>query len=72
MALSKTGCSRSITKKDLDAAYKQGFADCAKTISEIILGMNISDVLKKNDYPCGEENCEPARIVLDELLSRLN
>lgn len=35
MALSKTGCSRSITKKDLDAAYKQGFADCAKVFDEI-------------------------------------
>lgn len=34
MALSKTGCSRSITKADLDAAYKQGFADCAKILVE--------------------------------------
>lgn len=34
MALSKTGCSRSITKTDLDAAYKQGFADCAKILVE--------------------------------------
>lgn len=25
MGISKTGCSSSITKKDLDAAYKQGF-----------------------------------------------
>lgn len=35
MAISKTGCSRSITKKDLDAAYKQGFADCAKELNTI-------------------------------------
>ena len=29
MAISKTGCSRTITKTDLDAAHKQGFSDCA-------------------------------------------
>lgn len=27
MGISKTGCSRSITKRDLDAAYKQGFME---------------------------------------------
>ena len=34
MGISKTGCSRSITKTDLDNAYKQGFADCAKILNE--------------------------------------
>ena len=35
MGISKTGCSSSITKKDLDAAYKQGFIDCAKDLDKI-------------------------------------
>lgn len=34
MSISKSGCSVSITKKDLDCAYKQGFADCAKILNE--------------------------------------
>ena len=72
MAISKSGCSSSITKADLDASYKQGFAECARAITDIILSMDICEVLKKRGYPCGEENCEPARIVLDEILNKLN
>ena len=34
MGISQSGCSRSITKTDLDRAYKQGFADCAKILDE--------------------------------------
>lgn len=32
MGISKSGCSKRITKTDLDHAYKQGFADCAKIL----------------------------------------
>ena len=31
-SLSKTGCSRGITKTDLDAAYKQGFKDAVEAL----------------------------------------
>lgn len=34
MGISKTGCSCSITKGDLDFAYKQGFADGVKAMKE--------------------------------------
>lgn len=34
MGISKSGCSKSITKTDLDRAYKQGFADCAEIMHE--------------------------------------
>ena len=40
MGISKTGCSRSITKEDLDAQYKQGFAEAVliyrKRLREIL------------------------------------
>lgn len=72
MAISKSGCSSYITKADLDAAYKNGFVECTRAITDIILGMDVCEVLKKRNYPCGEENCKPAKIVLDELLSKLN
>ena len=35
MGISKSGCSRSITKTDLDRAYKQGFKDCAQELNAI-------------------------------------
>lgn len=34
MSISKTGCSSSITKADLESSYKQGFADCAKILAD--------------------------------------
>lgn len=37
MALSKTGCSRSITKRDLDAMYYQGFAEGIKNVTDNII-----------------------------------
>lgn len=36
MALSKTGCSSSITKSDLDTAYKQGFVEGHNATNEIM------------------------------------
>ena len=40
MGISKTGCSKSITKEDLDAQYKQGFAEAVliyrKRLREIV------------------------------------
>ena len=35
MGISKSGCSRSITKSDLDMAYKQGFADGVQDLKKI-------------------------------------
>ncbi|MBQ4530162.1 MAG: hypothetical protein IJA36_06070 [Lachnospiraceae bacterium] len=35
MGISKTGCSRSITKEDLDRSYKQGFMEGVKNIEMI-------------------------------------
>lgn len=35
MGISKSGCSKSITKSDLDSAYKQGFKDCVQELDKI-------------------------------------
>ena len=35
MGISKSGCSSSITKTDLDRAYKQGFKDCVQELNVI-------------------------------------
>ena len=35
MGISKSGCSRSITKSDLDMAYKQGFMEGVQAVNEI-------------------------------------
>ena len=35
MGISKSGCSSSITKTDLDGAYKQGFKDCVQELNAI-------------------------------------
>ena len=37
MGLSKSGCSSSITKKDLEHKYNSGFADGAKAVCSLIL-----------------------------------
>lgn len=37
MSISKTGCSKSITKKDLEYEYKKGFSDGAKAVCGLIL-----------------------------------
>lgn len=37
MAISKTGCSKSITKEDLEHKYKSGFAAGAKAVCSLIL-----------------------------------
>lgn len=37
MGISKTGCSESITKVDLENKYKTGFVDGLKTACELIL-----------------------------------
>lgn len=72
MGISESGCSKSITKTDLEAKYKQGFVEGVRAVSDIILELNIADVLDNRGYPCGESNCEPVRLVLDEVLSKLN
>ena len=35
MGISKSGCSKSITKSDLDSTYKQGFKDGVQELNEI-------------------------------------
>lgn len=37
MSISKTGCSKSITKEDLECKYKKGFSDGAKAVCGLIL-----------------------------------
>lgn len=37
MGISKTGCSKSISKEDLEHKYKNGFADGAKAVCSLIL-----------------------------------
>lgn len=37
MGISKSGCSSSITKSDLNSEYKSGFAYGAKTVCSLIL-----------------------------------
>lgn len=37
MSISKTGCSKSITKEDLEHKYKKGFSDGAKAVCSLIL-----------------------------------
>ena len=37
MGISKTGCSKSITKEDLENKYKKGFADGSKAVCVLIL-----------------------------------
>lgn len=37
MSISKTGCSKSVTKEDLEIKYKKGFADGAKAVCSLIL-----------------------------------
>ena len=37
MGISKTGCSKSITKEDLEHKYKKGFSDGAKAVCSLIL-----------------------------------
>jgi len=37
MGLSKSGCSNSVTKEDLEHKYKSGFADGAQAVCSLIL-----------------------------------
>ena len=37
MGISRTGCSKSITKQDLEHKYKQGFSDGAKAVCSLII-----------------------------------
>lgn len=63
MALSKTGCSRSITKKDLDAAYKQGFADCAKDLGGIKRGAFLAGIEAAKSIEWTNESEEIERVL---------
>lgn len=48
MSLSKSGCSKSITKSDLDAMYYQGFAEGVEMVCENII--RELEVCKKVSY----------------------
>lgn len=63
MALSKTGCSRTITKTDLDAAYKQGFADCAKHLDEIKRGAFVAGIEAAKSIEWTKESEEIERVL---------
>lgn len=62
MSISKTGCSRSITKKDLDAAYKQGFADCAKELKQRLQGAFLDGIEASKMIEWGNEEEEIKRV----------
>lgn len=61
MSISKT--SRTITKKDLDAAYKQGFADCAKTLETIKTNAFLNGIEASKTIEWGNESEEIERVL---------
>lgn len=63
MGISKTGCSSSITKKDLDAAYKQGFIDCAKDLDKIKRTAFMSGIEAAKSIEWAKESEEIKRVL---------
>lgn len=73
MSISKTGCSSSITKADLESSYKQGFADCAKILADDY-NQTLSDLWKlvtsKHDEVMDLQDlseCEVIKVTLAEI-----
>ena len=63
MGISKSGCSRSITKSDLDSAYKQGFADCAKELKEIRRQDFLNGIMASKTIEWAQESEEIERVL---------
>lgn len=59
MSISKTGCSESITKVDLENKYKKGFADGLKTACELIL-----EELKDQRFEIIDDKHEDCKVAL--------
>lgn len=64
MSISKSGCSKSITKEDLEHKYKSGFADGAKAVCFLILESLKDQKLEILDNKI--ENYEIALTTVDE------
>lgn len=47
MGISKSGCSSSITKEDLENMYKQGFVEGYKHCQEILTAYDVEAVVKQ-------------------------
>lgn len=61
-----------LSPEDVERVNSFDESQAIKAISDIILELNIAEVLDNRGYPCGEGNCEPVRLVLDEVLSKFN
>lgn len=59
MGISKTGCSTSITKEDLEHKYKNGFLDGAKVVCSLIL-----ETLKDQRFEIFDNKIENYEIAL--------
>ena len=64
MGISKSGCSKSITKEDLEYKYKKGFADGAKAVCSLILESLCDQRFKILDNQT--ENCDIALKTINE------
>lgn len=60
MGISKTGCSTSITKEDLEHKYKTGFSDGAKAVCSLIL-----ETLKDQRFEILDNKIENYEIALE-------
>lgn len=63
MGISKSGCSRSITKSDLDMAYKQGFVDGVQNLNEMKKQAFISGIEASKTIEWTRENEEIKRVL---------
>ena len=62
MGMSKTGCSKSITKEDLEHKYVSGFADGAKAVCSLIL-----EALKDQRFEILDDKNENYEIALETI-----
>lgn len=62
MGISKTGCSTSITKEDLECKYKHGFVDGAKAVCSLIL-----ETLKDQRFEIIDNKVENYEIALSTI-----
>lgn len=63
MGISKSGCSRSITKSDLDATYKQGFKDCVQELNQIKKQAFLSGIEASKTIEWARESEEIERVL---------
>lgn len=60
MGISKSGCSSSITKEDLENMYKQGFVEGYKHCQEILIAYDVEAVVE-NVYEIGRRFCNSVK-----------